>query len=94
MALALIAGLTQCKKDNAVLNTIDQDRIDITINVDNGSKIDVNTETGIVKFERYDALHIVSDGKYCGFVARCFPGSPPLPSSPGASGPCSPAISA
>ena len=76
MALALISGLTQCKKDNAVLNTIDQDRIDITINVDNGSKINVNTETGIVKFERYDALHIVSDGKYCGFVTMDKDGGP------------------
>ena len=72
MALALIMSLTQCKK-NAVLNEIDYNMIDITINVANDSRINVNTtigdeNLGQVTFERYDHLHIVSDGKYCGSV--------------------------
>ena len=70
LALALITGLTQCRKDNSVLKTADKNMIDITINVDNDSRIIVNTGNGEVTFEKYDELHIVSDGKYCGTVSK------------------------
>ncbi|MBR4838664.1 MAG: hypothetical protein IK004_09620 [Bacteroidales bacterium] len=70
IALAFIVGLAQCKKNNDVFNAIDDNMIDITINVADGAKINVNTSTGAVTFERYDELHIVSDGKYCGFVSK------------------------
>lgn len=78
MALALIMSLTQCKKNYAVLNAIDDNMIDITINVDNNSRIDVTPgdDVAVVTFKRYDRLHIVSDGKYCGYVEKVTDVSP------------------
>lgn len=70
LALALMLGLAQCKKNNAVLNAVDDDMIYITINVAENSKIDVNTTTGAVTFKRYDHLFIVSDGVYIGNVSK------------------------
>lgn len=70
IALALIVSLTQCKKNNAVLKEIDDDLIHIVINVAENSRINVNTATGAVSFERYDHLYIVSDGLYIGFVSK------------------------
>lgn len=70
LAAVLMLGLTQCRKNTAVIDTVSENTIDITINVANDSKINVNTTTGEVTFERYDELHIVSDGVYCGHVTK------------------------
>lgn len=67
MALALMAGLTQCKKNTSVLNTVtDSDSVYITINVENNGKADVNTENGMVTYNKYDRLYVVSNGIYVG----------------------------
>lgn len=70
IAVTLLMSLAQCKKNNALLNAIDDNMIDITINVAENSRIDVNTVTGAVSFERYDHLYIVSDGVYVGSVSK------------------------
>lgn len=69
LVLVTMLGLTQCRKNTAVIDTVRKNTVDITINVENDSKIDVNTETGKVTFEKGDELQIVSDGKYCGHVS-------------------------
>jgi len=68
VALILMAGLTQCRKNTTVIDTVGKKMIDITINVGNGSRIDVNTMTGAVSFEKNDCLFIVSNGEYKGYV--------------------------
>ena len=69
LVLVTMLGLTQCRKNTAVIDTVKKNTIDITIKVENDSKIDVNTVTGKVTFEKGDELQIVSDGKYCGHVS-------------------------
>lgn len=70
LLMVIILSFTQCKKNTAVIDTADHKTIDITINVAGDSKINVNTTTGTVTFERYDELHIVSNGKYLGSVVK------------------------
>lgn len=70
LAAVMMLGLTQCRKNTAVIDTMSKNTIDIVINVDNDSRINVNTSTGEVTFEKGDELQIVSDGKYLGSVSK------------------------
>lgn len=63
VALSFLMTLTQCKKkDLHIVN----DAVYITLDVNNGSRIDVNTTTGAVRFGKYDVIYAVSDGKFVG----------------------------
>ena len=76
VALALLAGLPQCKKGNTPTPTNDGEKVNITLNVGggastgsatgNGSRADVNTENGEVTFEENDVIHVASGGVYVG----------------------------
>lgn len=70
LAAVMMLSLTQCRKNTAVIDTVSKNTIDIVINVDNDSRINVNTSNGEVTFERYDELHIISNGIYCGHVTK------------------------
>lgn len=73
MAFALVAALSQCKKDHLVVPT--GEKVFITLNVSSGAstglaigsaKVDVNTENGVVTFENGDVLYVVSNGVFVG----------------------------
>ena len=75
VALALLTGIAQCKKEN-LPNPANDEKVNITLNVgnsastgsatDNGSRADVNTENGEVTFEENDVIHVVSGGVFVG----------------------------
>ena len=68
MALVLVLGLSQCKK-NEQNNTENQNEpVTITLNVsgNNGSRVVVNPATGTVDFENNDQIIVASGGKYVG----------------------------
>lgn len=68
MALALVLGLTQCKKEKTQTQGVR-----ITLDVDGGnSKVDVNPTGGgtyaTVAFENGDIIYVGNDGSYCGYL--------------------------
>ena len=71
MAFALVMTMTQCKKENTTTVTDEGVKVPITLNVssNNGSRVDVETETGVVTFETGDVIHVVSNGVYVGTLA-------------------------
>ena len=78
MAFALVLCMSQCKKEN----TNDEGaKVPITLNVNGastpstgsgtgsatgGSRVAVETETGVVTFENGDVIYVVSNGTYVG----------------------------
>lgn len=68
MVLSVFMTMTQCKKDLQVHSGIADDAIFIHVDVNNGSKVNVNTTTGNVGFEENDVLHVVNNGKYVGYL--------------------------
>lgn len=73
MALAMVLTLSQCKKEEQKPANNDGDRIvPITLDVskqvkaDNGSRINVDPNTGDVAFEQNDVVYVGSGGKYVG----------------------------
>lgn len=66
VALALLTGLAQCKKENAPTPANEGEKVSITLNVGSGSRAGVNTETGDVTFEENDVIHVASGGVYVG----------------------------
>ena len=56
---------TQCNKKDTVVSA-NSDVMHISLEVRNCSKVGVNTANGDVKFERYDVIYVVSDGKVVG----------------------------
>lgn len=73
MALAMALTLSQCKKEEQKPDNNDGDRIvPITLDVskqmkaDNGSRINVDPNTGDVAFEQNDVVYVGSGGKYVG----------------------------
>lgn len=65
MVLSVFVTMTQCKKDLKVSEIAD-DAVFIRVDVQNNSKLDVNTTNGIVKFGEGDVLYVTSNGKYVG----------------------------
>ena len=62
MAIALVLGLTQCKKEQNV-QTNENETIAITLDIRNGgTRMDVNTTTGEVTYEEGDVIYVVSGG--------------------------------
>ena len=71
MALAFLAILTQCKKDQDTL-AIQGKTVDITLDIhdDGGAKVDVNTGTGAVTYQSGDVVYVASGGKYIGTLTH------------------------
>ena len=69
MAIALVLGMIQCKKNVETITTtpvVDGNWVDITLNVGGGSKHNVNTSTGAVTYTSGDVLYVGNNGKYVG----------------------------
>ena len=70
VALSILMTLTQCKKKDLQIVPANGKAVYITLDVRNNSKVNVNTETGEVKFERYDVIYAVSKGKFVGTLSH------------------------
>jgi hypothetical protein len=68
MALALVLGFTQCKKEQLLEPENEAKTVNITLNVggNGGAKHDINTTTGAVEFQENDLIYVGSGGKYIG----------------------------
>ena len=67
LAIILMIGLTQCRKNTTVVDTIaNNDRVLITLEIENNDKAFVNTTNGMVDYEEKDVIYVVSNGKYVG----------------------------
>ena len=64
--LSMFVTMTQCKKDLQVVPIYNTESVYINVDVNNGSKVNVNTGDGNVTFEKYDVLYVISEGKYVG----------------------------
>lgn len=71
MALAFLAALTQCKKEQ-VAPANDSETVAITLDIKcgNGTRMDVNTATGEVTYESGDKIYVASGGKYVGTLTH------------------------
>ena len=71
MALAFLAALTQCKKEQ-VTPANDSKAVAITLDIktDGGTKVDVNTGTGAVTYQSGDVVYVASGGKYIGTLTH------------------------
>jgi len=65
LVLSLSMTLTQCKKKDFAVST-NSEAVFISLDVTNSSKVNVNTNSGAVKFEKYDVIYAVSDGIFVG----------------------------
>ena len=68
IAITLVLGMTQCKKNVETISTpvVDGNWVDITLNVGGNSKHDINTNTGAVTYTSGDVLYVGNNGKYVG----------------------------
>ena len=68
MALALVLGLAQCKKEQTVEPENETKTVDITLKVgsNGGSKHDINTTTGAVSFQNGDVIYVGNGSTYIG----------------------------
>lgn len=76
MALALVLGMSQCKKQETPTNGNGGEKVYVTLNVNNGESIAVNVDNGgrhavapnlgVIQFRDTDVLYVGHDGKYIG----------------------------
>ena len=76
MALALVLGMSQCKKQEIPTNG--GEKVHITLNVNNGESIAVNVDNGgrhavapnlgVIQFENNDVLYVGYNGHYIGYL--------------------------
>ena len=76
MALALVLGMSQCKKEETPTNGNGGEKVHITLNVNNGESIAVNVDNGgrhavapnlgVIQFENNDVLYVGYNGHYIG----------------------------
>ena len=77
MALALVLGMSQCKKQETPTNGNSGEKVYVTLNVNNGESLDVNVNDnggrhavapniGVIQFRNGDVLYVGHDGKYIG----------------------------
>lgn len=68
MALALVLGFTQCKKDEPQESETEVKTVGITLKVDgnSGSKHDINTASGSVTFQNGDVIYVGDGNTYIG----------------------------
>ena len=71
MALAFLAALTQCKKEQ-VTPANDSEAVAITLDIktDGGTRVDVNTGTGAVTYQSGDVIYVASGGKFVGTLTH------------------------
>ena len=71
-SLALLAAMTQCKKEEQQTTTSDQNKVvSITLDIKgNGTRMDVNTTTGEVAYETGDVVYVASNGHYVGTLTH------------------------
>ena len=73
MALALIMAMTQCKKNESMVdsdNTGETVTIILKVGNDDGSRVIVNPALGTVNFEEGDKIYVGSGGKYVGVLTH------------------------
>ena len=72
LALALLIGMTNCRKNFDTINEVAQNGVHITLNVDGGEKVAVNPTGGgtyaTVEWENGDILYVGNNGAYCGYL--------------------------
>jgi hypothetical protein len=77
MALALVLGMSQCKKQEIPTNG--GEKVHITLNVNNGESLDVNVndnggrhavapDLGVIQFRDDDTLYVGYNGHYIGYL--------------------------
>ena len=68
MALALVLGFTQCKKEQVNTPENETKTVNITLKVgsNGGSKHDINTTTGAVSFQNGDVIYVGNGSTYIG----------------------------
>lgn len=77
MALALVLGMSQCKKQETPTNGNGGEKVYVTLNVSNGESLDVNVNDnggrhavapnlGVIQFRNGDVLYVGNNGKYIG----------------------------
>lgn len=67
IAIALVFGLSQCKKEKPATPNTEDGMVYITVNVgDNGGKHEVYPSTGAYVFENGDKLYVGNNGQYIG----------------------------
>jgi len=77
MALALVLGMSQCKKQEIPTNGNGGEKVHITLNVNNGESLDVNVNDnggrhavapslGMIQFRNGDVLYVGNNGRYIG----------------------------
>ena len=68
MALTLVLGLAQCKKEQTIEPENEVKTVDITLKVgrNSGSKHDINTTTGAVDFKNGDVIYVGNGSTYIG----------------------------
>lgn len=71
-ALVVLVSLTQCKKEEQQTSPANvYNPVAITLDVKgNGTKMDVNTNTGAVAYESDDVVYVASGGKYVGTLTH------------------------
>jgi hypothetical protein len=79
MALALVLGMSQCKKQETPTNGNSGEMVHITLNVndseslavnvnDNGSRHEVAPNLGVIQFTNGDKLYVGNNGHYVGYL--------------------------
>ena len=79
MALALVLGMSQCKKQETPTNGNGGEKVHITLNVNNGESLDVNVNDnggrhavapslGVIQFRDDDILYVGYNGHYIGYL--------------------------
>ncbi|MBO7084048.1 MAG: hypothetical protein J6W30_09400, partial [Bacteroidales bacterium] len=79
MALALVLGMSQCKKQEIPTNGNGGEKVHITLNVNNGESLDVNVNDnggrhavapnlGVIQFTNGDKLYVGNNGHYVGYL--------------------------
>ncbi len=67
-ALALLLGMSACKKNAVSPAGGDMNTCNITVNTGGGAKADIDFTTGATTFAQGDVLYVAYDGKYIGTI--------------------------
>jgi len=70
VSVALMLGMAQCKKNVEPVAATTSGTMNITLDVDDGSKVAVNPSTGVVSFQTGDKIYVASNGKYVGTLTH------------------------
>lgn len=74
IALAMILTMSNCKKNVETISNVTSNGVQITLDVDGGSKVNVNPTGGetfaTVDFESGDIIYVGNNGHYCGYLAH------------------------